>query len=250
MRPIGIMTEDFELSYDLMRMLKSRGLAFKSLDFRDPVPADVGVVITGEDEADRIDHTKVVEAGKDRELAIAVAIQMMTGKERVRMLIIGIDPGEKRIGFAVLADGTVLDAKQLNTVGEVEEELDAVVDRYTSKNLLVRIGHGAPTIRNRIVNTTLVRHLRVEIADETSTTRKVDLPDVEAAITIAGLPGVVVDRALRVSPSPGELKHIKKRSREMSGGEITISTPLARRVAMGDLSLEEAISIMKGEKGS
>lgn len=250
MRPIGIMTEDFELSYDLMRMLKSRGLVFKSLDFRDSVPADVGVVITGEDEACRIDHTKVVEAGKDRELAIAVAIQMMTGKEMVRMLIIGIDPGEKRIGFAVLADGTVLDAKQLNTVGEVEEELDAVVDRYTSKNLLVRIGHGAPTIRNRIVNTTLGRHLRVEIADETSTTRKVDLPDVEAAITIAGLPGVVVDRALRVSPSPGELKHIKKRSREMSGGEITISTPLARRVAMGDLSLEEAISIMKGEKGS
>ncbi len=250
MRPIGIMTEDFELSYDLMRMLKSRGLVFKSLDFRDSVPADVGVVITGEDEADRIDHTKVVEAGKDRELAIAVAIQMMTGKEMVRMLIIGIDPGEKRIGFAVLADGTVLDAKQLNTVGEVEEELDMVVDRYTSKNLLVRIGHGAPTIRNRIVNTTLGRHLRVEIADETSTTRKVDLPDVEAAITIAGLPGVVVDRALRVSPSPGELKHIKKRSREMSGGEITISTPLARRVAMGDLSLEEAISIMKGEKGS
>jgi hypothetical protein len=244
------MTEDFELSYDLMRMLKSRGLVFKNLDFRDPVPADVGVVITGEDETYRIDHPKVVKAGKDREIAIGVAIQMMTGKERVRMLVIGIDPGEKRIGFAVLADGTVLDAKQMNTVGEVEEELDAVVDRYTSKNLLVRIGHGAPTIRNRIVNTTLGRHLRVEIADETSTTRKVNLPDVEAAITIAGLPGVGVDRALRVSPSPGELKHIKNRSREMSEGEITISTPLARRVAMGDLSLEEAISIMNGEKGS
>jgi hypothetical protein len=239
------MTEDFELSYDLIRLLKRRGLPFKSLDFRDPVPADVAVVITGRGEADRVDHPKVVEGGEDRDLAIADAIQLMAGKESVNMLIVGVDPGEKRIGFAILADGTVLEARQLTTVGEVEHALDMLVDRYSGRNVLVRIGHGAPTVRNRIVNTALGRHLRVEIADETSTTRKVDLPDVEAAITIAGLPGVPVDTALRVAPTPGELKHIKKRSRETSGGEITISTPLARRVAMGEISLEEAISIMR-----
>ncbi|UCC94042.1 MAG: hypothetical protein JSW25_05115, partial [Thermoplasmata archaeon] len=184
MRPIGIMTEDFELSYDLMRLLKRRGIPFKSLDFRQPVPADVAVVITGEGEASRVDHPKVVEGGSDRELAIADAIQLMTGKESVRTMIVGIDPGEKRIGFAVLADGTVLEAKQMATVGDVEEALDTVVERYSARNVLVRIGHGAPTVRNRIVNIALGRHLRVEIADETSTTRKVDLPDVEAAITI------------------------------------------------------------------
>lgn len=245
MRPIGILTEDFELSYDLIRLLKRRGLPLKSLDFRDPIPADVGVVITGQGEAVRIGHPKVVEAGRDREIAISEAIQLMTGKERVMMLIVGIDPGEKRIGFAIVADGTVLEAKQLRAVGEVEETLDLVMERYTAKNVLVRIGHGAPTVRNRIVNAALGRGLRVEIADETSTTRKVDLPDVEAAITIAGLPGVTIDSALRVSPSKGELKHIKKRSRTQSGGEITISTTLAQRVAMGELTMEEAISIMR-----
>ena len=246
MRPIGILTEDFELSYDLIRLLKRRGLPFKSLDFRDPIPADVGVVITGQGEAARIGHPKVVEAGKDRDAVIVDAIQLMTGKETVRMLIVGVDPGEKRIGFAIVADGTMLEAKQLRTVGEVEETLDIVIERYTAKNVLVRIGHGAPTVRNRIVNVALGRGLRVEIADETSTTRKVDLPDVEAAITIAGLPGVTIDSALRVSPSKGELKHIKKRSRTGSDGEITISTTLARRVAMGELTLDEAISIMRG----
>jgi hypothetical protein len=250
MRSIGIMTEDFALSYDLIRLLKRRGLPFKSLDFRDPVPPDVAVVITGEGERDGVDHTKVVEGGPDRELAIAEAIKLMTGKESVRMMVVGIDPGEKRIGFAVLADGTVLEAKQLATVGDVEQALDMMVDRYTARNVLVRIGHGAPTVRNRIVNTALGRHLRVEIADETSTTRKVDLPDVEAAITIAGLPGVPVETTLRVSPTPGELKHIKKRSRESSGGEITISTPLAKRVAMGDITLEEAVAIMRGDGSS
>ncbi len=241
------MTEDFELSYDLMRLLRRRGIPFKSLDFRDPVPGDVGVVITGEGEEGRVDHPRVVVSSSDRDRAVAEAMQMMAGKGSVVTLVIGVDPGEKRIGFAAVADGTVLEARQLSTVGQLEEVLDAVADRYPARNVLVRIGHGAPTIRNRIVNAALARNLRVEIADETSTTRKVDLPDVEAAITIAGLPGAPVASPLRVSPSKGELKHIKKRSRNRSGGELTISTELAHRVALGELTLDEAISIMRGE---
>ena len=240
------MTEDFALSYDLMRILKRRGIAFKSLDFRDPMPADVGAVITGEGEGSRVAHPRVVEAGDDREAAVSDAVQLMTGRDTVRVLVVGIDPGERRIGFALLADGTVLEAKQMSTVGEVKEGLDGITDRYASPSYLVRVGHGAPTIRNRIVNAALRRGLRVEIADETSTTRRVDLPDVEAAITIAGLPGVPVEVPLVVSPSRGELKHLKKRSRELSNGEITISTQLARRVALGDITLSEAIAIMRG----
>lgn len=246
MRPIGIMTEDFELSYDLIRTLKRRGLAFKSLDLRDPVPGDVGVVITGSGEAGRVDHPRVVEAGEDRDLAIAEAVRHLSGKDFVRTLVVGVDPGEKRIGFALVADGTVLEARQLRTVGELEEALDQAVGRFSVRVMIVRIGHGAPTVRNRIVNAALIRDLRVEITDETSTTRKVDLPDAEAAISIAALPGVEVVSALSVSPSNGELKNIKRRSRERSGGDITISTALARRVALGEITLDEAIAIMKG----
>lgn len=246
-RPIGIMTEDFELSYDLIRLLKLRGLPFKSQDLRDPVPGDVGVVITGKGEAGRVDHPRVVESDDDRDMAIAEALQLLSGKDSFKTLVVGIDPGEKRIGFALVADGTVLEAKQLSTVGEVEEALDQAVNHFPVRFLIVRIGHGAPTVRNRIANAALGLDLRVEIADETSTTRKVDLPDVEAAITIAGIPGVAIDAALRVSPSNGELRHIKNRSRERSGGAITISTPLARRVALGELTLEEAVAIMKGD---
>ena len=247
MRPIGIMTEDFELSYDLMRILKRMGLAFKSLDLRDPVPAFVGVIITGQGERERVSHSSVVVAGEDRDVAGHEAIRLLSGKDSVSLLVMGIDPGEKRIGFALVADGTVLDARQFNTVGELEEALDGVLSHNPEKRLILRVGHGAPTVRNRIVNVALGRNIRVEITDETSTTRKVDLPDVDAAITIAGHPGALVEGYLRVSPSDGELRHIKKRSRERSGGAITISTSLARRVALGELSLDEAISIMKGD---
>jgi hypothetical protein len=241
------MTTDFELSYDLLRLLKRRGLPHKSLDLRDPVPGDVGVVITGAGEEDAIDYPRVVVAGPDRDRAIAQAIGLLSGKESARTLVMGIDPGEKRIGFALVADGTVLEARQLNTVGEVEEVLDGVMEQFPGKRLILRVGHGAPTVRNRIVNAALGRSLRVEITDETSTTRRVDSPDVEAAITIAGLPGIHIEESLSVHPSKGELRHIKKLSRERSGGEITISTSLAHRVALGDLSLEEAIAIGRGE---
>jgi RNase H-fold protein (predicted Holliday junction resolvase) len=247
-RTIGILTQDFELFYDLLRLLKRRGLAFKVLDFREPVPGDVGVVITGPGEAGSIDHPRVVVADADRDEAVAEAIRLLSGMDNVRTLVVGIDPGEKRIGFALVADGTVLEARQLHTLGEVEEALDGMAERYSAKSLIVRVGHGAPTVRNRIVNAALGMNLRVEISDETSTTRRVDLPDVEAAITIAGVPGVLVGEALRVSPSKGELRHIKKQSRDLSGGDLTISSALARRVALGELSLDEAVAIMKGER--
>ncbi len=41
-------------------------------------------------------------------------------------------------------------------------------------------------------------------------------------------------------PTKREIEHIKRRSREISGN-ITISSKLAREVALGNLTLEEAI---------
>ncbi len=43
-------------------------------------------------------------------------------------------------------------------------------------------------------------------------------------------------------PTKKEIEHIKRRSRELSGN-ITISSRLAREVALGNLTLEEAIEI-------
>jgi hypothetical protein len=248
MRMIGILTEDFELSYDLIRALKRRGLPMKCLDFREPVPADIGVVLTGPGEVGRIEHPRVLAVGEDREVAVSEAIKVLTGKESFRQLIVGVDPGEKRIGFAALGDGEVLMAEELGTVGEVEAALDRVRSLYPAVRFLVRVGHGSPTVRNRIVNAAMGRDLRVEITDETSTTRRVEEPDVEAAISIAGLPGSEIEDSLPVAPSDGELRHIKKLSRERSGGELTISTSLARRVALGELTLEEAIALKRGSR--
>lgn len=249
MRVVGILTDDFELSYDLIAILRRRGLHFKTLDPGAPVHADVAVVLTGPDDCPRADRHKVVVVGADREAAVAEAVRRLTGKESYRSLVMGIDPGEKRIGFAVLGDGALLEALQLKTVGEVEQAMDRARGRYPAGETVVRVGHGAPTIRNRIVNAALGRDLRTEIADETSTTRRVERPDVEAAIAIAATPGATVWFALQVDPTSGELRHIKNLSRQHSGGELTISTELSRRVALGEISLDEAVAIAR-ERGN
>ena len=45
----------------------------------------------------------------------------------------------------------------------------------------------------------------------------------------------------KLEPTNGDLKEIQRQSRILSLGELTISTELARMVACGDLSLEDAI---------
>jgi len=204
-------------------------------------------VLTGPgDRPHACEHARTVVVGQDHEACVAEAVRVLTGKDSYRTLVIGIDPGEKRIGCALVADGVVLEAHQLRTVGEVEEALDRARERYPAFETVVRVGHGAPTVRNRIVNVALGRDLLCEIADETRTTRRVERPDVEAAIAIAAKPGVPILTSLVVAPSDGELQHIKKLSRDASGGELTISTELSRRVAMGEITLEEAVALSRG----
>ena len=70
--------------------------------------------------------------------------------------------------------------------------------------------------------------------------------DVLAAVNIARLEGERVD-SRPVDPTAGELQRIKDRSREQSDTNRAIDERLARRVAAGDLSIEEALEAHREE---
>jgi hypothetical protein len=70
--------------------------------------------------------------------------------------------------------------------------------------------------------------------------------DVLAAVNIARLSGEAVD-GREVEPTEGELQRIKDRSRRLSGNGRTIDEALARKVAAGELSVEEALERHRGE---
>jgi hypothetical protein len=51
-----------------------------------------------------------------------------------------------------------------------------------------------------------------------------------------------------ILPSKGEIRWIQERSRELSEGRTTISRQLAKRVAIGEITIKEALTEYKRPK--
>ena len=240
---IGLLTRDFKLFHDLVKALKRRDLPFISLSFDDPIPPNTGVIITTQQEIDKIDFDRKV-ACEDIAMAIAESIRILKGKERFDELIVGIDPGAKP-GIAIVGDGLILETRQASSPEEVADLMKEIAASYPADRIGLRIGHGDPTNRNRIINSLSSQRYDIQIVDESRTTRRSNTPDQEAAMGIAFMKGHPAKRKYTISPTPGEIRDIQTRSRGESGGEITISKSLAVLVARGEITLEEAISRQK-----
>lgn len=241
-KAIGVLTSDFKLFHDLVKVLTSKGLPFVSLSFDDVIPPNTGVIITTAEEVEKIDFDKKVVC-VNIQLAIAESIRILKGKERFDELIIGIDPGAKP-GVAVVGDGTILETRQAASPEEVADMVEEIASSYPANRIGLKIGHGDPTNRNRIINSLSSQEYEIEIVDEKGTTPRSDTPDQEAATGIAFMKGHPARKKYEIAPTPGEIKDIQNRSRKLSGGKITISKNLARMVAEGEITLEDAIQMM------
>lgn len=237
---LGVLTEDFRLYHDLVGTLKARGVPFVSLSFGRRVPETVGAVLTSPAEVPRVRSARVV-AVDDIDNAISRALQLLKGKSEWRELLIGVDPGHEP-GVAVLGDGDVLDTYLAPSPEAVRDRVRTALRTFPAEHVRVRVGHGDPTNRNRILNVLAPEGLRVEIVDEAGTTHRTPQPDLDAAVDIARTPGVRVQPPFEVRPTPGEVHEIQRRSRVQSGGQVTISSELADAVARGELTLDAAIS--------
>lgn len=245
MKSIAIVTEDFSVYPDLVRALRRRDLAFESLTFDDPIPDRVGAVITTEAERHRIDSSNVVVMDGDAREAVASAKRMLAGKDKYGTLIFGVDPG-RTPGLAVIGDGDLLWATEAEGPEEVAELVQDAIDAYPSAAYRLRIGHGAATHRDRILNSLTSVPVPVEIVDEARTTpseiRLRDERDIAAAIRIALSEGHAIPKRTRSpDPSEGEVRDVQDRSRRASSGAVTISRDLARKVAAGKMSMDKAI---------
>ncbi len=111
---------------------------------------------------------------------------------------------------------------------------------------LVRVGDGDRLRSARIVNA--LEDVAVELVDESGTTPTLGrgaggkgMADVLAAVNIARLEGEPVETR-DVEPTAGEIQRIKNESRDASGGDLTIGDDLARRVALGEVTLADAVA--------
>ena len=249
---IVVATDDFRLYHEAVTALRERGVTFTTIEPDDDLPDQASVVITGVDdtraaadpEADpapgaaaEIEH--VTADPDDIRPAIESALSILRGGDDRR--IIGVDPGT-RPGVAILEGQRVISAFQL-PVAEAVETIQQECDSAT--NPLVRVGDGARLQSAQIINE--LSDVDIELVDETGTTPYLGsgargMGDVIAAINIARLSGEPIERR-EIEPTPGELQRIKNESRAQSNGDRTIPRRLARRVATGELTVQEALTI-------
>lgn len=249
MKTLGVQTADFSAYYDLVQVLRARNVPFFPLRPGEDVPYHVGVVITTAREADAVTHPHVVVLTTPEE-TLAEALRILEAPGPFRQCVIGIDPGE-RPGVAVLADGRVFRLIHAPAPEAVREAVVRVLASLPAARFVIRIGHGAPTFRDRILQTLTGLDARIEIVDERRTTpancHGNAERDTQAATAIALTPGHVLrpDDVRPVIPSEGELRDIQRKSRLISEGMVTISRALARNVALGHLTMDQAISLQQ-----
>jgi len=240
MKVIGVYTNDFHFFYEVVRLLKGKGEPFVSLGRDGAVPPTVGVVITTPMEKESIRFGKVV-AIEEPDEAISTARCLLAGGTRYRTIIVGIDPG-KSTGLAVFGEGKLLASETVGAPELVASTISRLLKCLDYSRSLARVGHGDPTKGNRIIRAIWSLFDEVELVDETGTSVGSREPDVAAAKRIAMTKGILLDEPPVVKPTPGEVRDIQRLSRIESQGSVTISASLAYSVAMGDLTLSQAIS--------
>ncbi len=235
-----MVTEDFRFFYETARRLREKGQPFISLGFSNPLPLNVELVLTTEGERKRLRGRKVI-ASDDPDWAVKAALVLLQGGSFNR-LVVGVDPGP-RPGIAILGDGKVLLGDTLLSPEDVAPAIRDFLSFVSTNELLLRVGHGDPTNRDRIINALWDITRNIEMVDETSTTGRTGHPD--AALVIAHTRGELLPSRPRVAPTQGEVRDIQRLSRIESAGAITINSSLARQVAVGALTLKEAIEKQK-----
>lgn len=249
MKTIGLLTQNFAAYYELVKYLKERDIAFLSLAFNEPIPPGVGVVITTPEEAGRIPFPDIVLYRNDPRVAADMALEVLQGRPQYTTVVVGVDPGE-RPGVAVYGDGRLLRVEQVQLPELVVDEVARTIEGLSAEHFVVRVGHGGGTLRDRIINELLrsdrASRATIEEVDETSTSpvalREHDSSDIAAAKAIAMAHGRVVRDFRDIRPSEGEMRDIQRKSRIASQGVVTISRELAREVARGSMTLEQAIA--------
>jgi hypothetical protein len=158
-------------------------------------------------------------------------------------LVIGIDPGEQ-IGIAVVSKrGRALLVLTAHSVESTAMAVSSIVSTHPPGGVIVNVGSGAPTIRDRILHALRALGARLYVVDESKTSPRAGYSrsDEIAALKIALLQGPEVTEMPLIDPTPGEVREVQRKSRIVSCGKLTLPKGIARSVALGERTLSEAV---------
>ena len=243
---ILVRTDDFQLAYRIMQLFRTRKINVEQYSIDQPLPEKDSIWVGSIDEVanNSSDGRPIAADLESLDIAVEAAIFALKGASHTHRFILGIDTGP-RPGLAWFTDGVLIDTKQTESVEECIETIDSLIQHHEFEHLLLRMGKGSPSHRNRLANAMLARGYAVELVNEQKTSRGVKRNQHGvSAIRIATLSGERVWEPFELQTTEGEIREIQRRSRIKSQGRITISSELARQVALGELTLLEAINLI------
>ncbi len=246
MAKVVIRCADFKLAFRLMETLRKKGLPFTQLEIGQSLPSKDTIWFGSEEEVENaMDEGRGIACNINCcELAVTQAMILRNGLSIIENISIGIDPGP-RPGLAWLADGVLMGVAQLEGIDFVVEHINSIINAAEFKNMTLRIGDGAPLLRDRIINKCLEHQWNIEEVDEAKTSRGLLRHNHSAsAIRIALLRGKHVWQQRVIKPTDGQIRYIQNQSRTDSSGAKTISKELAAKVGTGDLTMPQALNLM------
>lgn len=197
-----------------------------------------GILLTSPEE---VEDGEIPATEDTIEIAVERAIQAAKGLDSAVQLVFGVDPGP-RPGIAWLADGIVVGSAQLEQIGTVAEHIQGLSSAVEHQRMCVKVGNGAPLIRDRIINQLILKGMEtLEVNEYRTSMGSRTKAHLHAATRIALMGGLRVYNLRELRPTEGDLKEIQRQSRIFSSGGLTISMELARMVACGELTMDDAI---------
>ena len=246
MAKVVIRCADFKLAFRLMETLRKKGLPFTQLEIGQSLPSKDTIWFGSEEEVgNAMGEGRGIACNINCcELAVTQAMILRNGLSIIEHISIGIDPGP-RPGLAWLADGVLMGVAQLEGIDFVVEHINSIITAAEFKNMTLRIGDGAPLLRDRIINKCLEHQWNIEEVDEAKTSRGLLRHNHStSAIRIALLRGKHVWQQRVIKPTDGQIRYIQNQSRTDSSGAKTISKELAAKVGTGDLTMPQALNLM------
>lgn len=235
-----VRTDDFRLAHRLLSELQGRNLPAKQVSPSQVIEADAYWFGTPE-EVESLGGRGVAVDAESVEETISTWLLSRQLEAPPQQLVVGIDPGP-RPGCAFFSDGVLMGKREADSIEEALNSILDLVAHTQPGQVLVRIGHGSPVHRDRLLNRTLALGYHVEIVNEhrTSSGQRRHAHGA-AALKIAMMSGKAVHEQRAVEATDGELRNLQRISRQRSKGQLTISLAAARNVARGNLTMEEAL---------
>ena len=148
---ILVRTDDFQLAYRIMQLLRTRKINVEQYSIDQPLPEKDSIWVGSIDEVanNSLDGRPIAADLESLDIAVEAAILALKGTSQTHRFILGVDTGP-RPGLAWFTDGVLIDTKQTESVEECIETIESLIQHHEFEHLLLRMGKGSPSHRNRL----------------------------------------------------------------------------------------------------